>query len=445
MSSINAFIKANAWLVVTVALVAVALYQFVEPAPPREITMATGDLDGYYHELGTYLQDSLRREGVELKLIPTAGSSDNMELLTDPDSDVSIAFVQSGMEWVFDTGETTLASLGSLYYEPIWLFYRREVALDTARDLTGLRVAVGARGSGTRAVVGFLMAENGLPGAGDELIALEVGGKSAVELLRAGDIDAAFFTVSPRSDTIQSLIDMPEIDFLDIRRSEAYTARYPFLSSVSITEGLLDMGRNIPPEDRTTIASTATLVVNDRFHPALTPLVLELLSRRLREGGMLERPGEFPSERNVGISLTKEAEHYLKKGPSFLLRYLPFWAASLVDRLVIFIVPLLAIGIPLIKLAGPVYRWRIRSRIYTWYRHLQETERKLAAGVIENPLKEVERLNSLTQELATVDVPLSYADELYELKEHIEYVRSRLVSGGGAQGQVSASAPGSAE
>ena len=147
---------------------------------------------------------------------------------------------------------------------------------------------------------------------------------------------------------------------------------------------------------------------------------------------MLERPGEFPSARNVGISLTKEAEHYLEKGPSFLMRYLPFWAASLVDRLVIFVVPLLVIIIPLIKLAGPLYRWRIRSRIYTWYRHLQQTERKLVEGMIEYPEEEVQRLDMLTEELASLDVPLSYAEELYELKQHIAYVRSRLVSAQGA-------------
>jgi len=430
MGSIKTFIQTNAWLAVAVVLLAAGLYQFVEPAPPREITMATGDPDGYYHTLGKYLKESLQREGVELKLISSAGSSENMELLTDPDGSVSIAFVQSGMERVFDTGETTLASLGSLYYEPIWLFYRRPIELDSARDLKGLRVAMGAEGSGTRAVVGYLMAENGLPEAGHEFVPIEAGGEQAVELLRSGDIDAAFFTVSPQSDTIQSLINMPGIDFLDIRRSEAYTARYPFLSSVMITEGLLDLELNVPPEDRTTLASTATLVVNDRFHPALTPLILESLSQRLRDGGMLERPGEFPSPRNVGFALTKEAEHYFRSGPSFLLRYMPFWAASLVDRLVIFIVPLLAIIIPLVKLAGPLYRWRIRSRIYTWYRHLQETERKLTEGMIENPKEEVHRLDMLTEELASIDVPLSYADELYELKEHIEYVRGRLVSGG---------------
>jgi len=428
MNSIKTFLKTNAWLALVVALFAFWLFRLVEPAPPNEITMATGDEEGYYHALGQYLQEGLKREDVDLKLIPTAGSSENMELLASPDGAVSIAFVQSGVERAFDTEQAALASLGSLYYEPIWLFYDRTIAPDTLRDLRGFRVAVGARGSGTRAVVGYLMAENGLIDSENGLVAVEAGGEQAVELLRSGDIDAAFFTVSPHSETIQELIDMPGVDFLDIRRSAAYTARYPFLSSVVITEGLLDLERNIPPQDRVTLASTATLVVNDRFHPALTPLILELLSRRLGDGGILERPGEFPSERNVGFELTKEAEHYFENGAPFLLRYLPFWTASLVDRLIIFVVPLLVIIIPVVKLAGPLYRWRIRSRIYTWYRHLQETERMLAEGEIGKLAAERRRLDAMTEELAAIDVPLSYADELYELKEHVEYVRSRLES-----------------
>ena len=206
-----------------------------------------------------------------------------------------------------------------------------------------------------------------------------------------------------------------------------------------ITEGLLDLKRNIPPEDRTTLASTATLVVNDRFHPAMTPLILELLSRRLGNGGILERPGEFPSARNVGFDLTKEAAHYFDKGAPFLLRFMPFWAASLVDRLIIFVVPLLVIIIPLIKLAGPLYRWRIRSRIYTWYRHLQEIERRWTEGRIDNLAEERRRLDVMTKELAAVDVPLSYADELYELKEHVEYVRGRLEPGVDAKPEATTS------
>ena len=426
MNSVTAFLRTNAWLVVVIVAAAFALYQLVDPAPPREFTLATGQEGGRYHALGEYLRDELTREGVTVKLVPTAGSGDNMRLLTDPESEVSIAFVQSGMERVFDAGDTELAGLGSLYYEAIWLFHRTDVAIDSVGGLKGRVVAVGEGGSGTRAVGQYLLAENGLHGNGRDFTPVEEGGERAVELLRSGEVDAAFFTVSPDSDLIRTLIALPDIDFLDIRRSESYTARYPFLSSVPIPEGLLDLERNIPANDRTTLASTATLVVNERFHPALTPLVLETLARRLRQGGVLEAPDAFPSASHVGFGLTKEAGHYHEYGPPFLMRYLPFWAASLVDRMVILVIPLLFILVPLSKVAGPLYRWRIRSRIYTWYRYLLDTDRRIVEGAVDDRAAEHRKLDKLADELAEVEVPLSYSDELYQLKQHVEYVKRRL-------------------
>jgi TRAP transporter TAXI family solute receptor len=425
MGSIRTFVRANAWLALAIAAVAVALYQFVDPAPPRSFTLAAGNKEGRYYELGRYLKDELEKQGITLNLVPSAGSGENMAFLTDPDSEVSIAFVQSGMEELYDSGEAELSSLASLYYEPIWLFHRSDVALDKVTGLKGFRVAAGEPGSGTRAVARYLLAENGLLDNGG-LSLVDAGGEQAVELLRDGGVDAAFFTVSPKSALISELIELPDVDFLDVRRSAAYTARYPFLSRVSISEGLLDLARNIPDSDRTTLASVATLVVNDRCHPAFTPLVLEILSRRLKKGGVLEKPGEFPSPANVGFGLTKEADHYFRYGPPFLLRYMPFWAASLADRLVIFVIPLLVILVPLLKVAGPLYRWRIRSRIFRWYALLLETDRRIAAGEVRDREAERRKLEELADELASVDVPLSYSDELYHLKQHVEYVSRRL-------------------
>jgi len=425
MDNVKLFLKANAWLLAAIVAITLVLYQFVDPAPPTEITVATGEEGGHYYELGEYLKHELAKEGVTLNVVRTAGSAENMERLVDPESDVSIAFVQSGMEQIFDAGEAVLSSLGSLYYEPMWLFYREDIVLDSIRGLQGYRVAAGKEGSGTLAVARYLLAENGLLGD-DGITLVEEGGDRAVELLQAGEIDAAFFTVAPQSEVIQTLIHAPGIDFLDVRRSAAYTARYSFLSSVAISEGLLDLQYNIPDTDRRTLASTATLVVNERFHPAYTPLVLELLSRRLNAGGVLEKPGEFPSATHVGFDLTKEAEHFYAYGPPLLMRYLPFWAASLVDRLIIFVIPLLVIVIPLSKVAAPLYRWRIRSRIFTWYRDLLETDRRIVEGRVEDRQEELRKLDRLADELAEIEVPLSYSDELYHLKQHVEYVKRRL-------------------
>lgn len=423
------FLKANLVGVAVVGVLVLVLFQFVDPAPPRGFTIASGSEGGRYFSLAQRLKAELRQEGVELTVLSTAGSEENLKLLTTEDSGVSIAFAQSGMEEIFDAGERPLHGLSSLYYEPIWLVYRESLELKYVSDLRGRKVAVGVPGSGTKAVARFLLEQNGLLGEGGRTELVEVGGEEALKLLEKGDIDAGFFMVSAESETIRRLIGLEGFDFLDMRRHEAYRARFRSLTSVRITEGLLDLEANLPSEDRVVLAAVATLVVNDSFHPSLTPIVLEAMRRVLADGGVLEQRGEFPSRENVGYPLTKEADHYFEYGPPFLLRFMPFWAASLVDRLVILVIPLLVILIPLSKLAGPVYRWRIRSRIYRWYKFLRETDQKIVSGTIQENLDaERERLEKLESELASVEVPLSYSDELYHLRQHVEYVSRRLKS-----------------
>ncbi len=426
MDDLKAFIKTNFWLPIAIAVVAIALWQLVDPAPPGTLTLATGSPDGRYYKLGKLLEKDLAKQGVTLNVVSTAGSGDNMARLIEADGDVAIAFVQSGMHEMFEGKDGKLQSLGSFYYEPIWLFHNRALSIERLSDLAGLKVGIGEAGSGTQIVAKYIARENGLSAENGNVQFYELDADDTVEKLTQGELDAALFTVSPQSERIQALIHSPNIDFLDIKRSEAYTARYSFLSSVTIHEGLLDLEHNIPPFDRTTLASTATLLINDRFHPSVTPLVLEALSKHLKKGGVLEAPNEFPSPNNTDFPLSKEAEHYYEYGPPFLLRFMPFWAASLVDRLIIFVIPLLVILVPLSKLAGPIYRWRIRSRIYRWYRYLLTLDKDLAQGKLSDIPTEQQKLEDLTNELAQIEVPLSYADELYHLKNHLEYLKARL-------------------
>lgn len=427
MKQVLDFLKANAWVLVVAVVSVIALLQFVDPAPPRVIKIATGSEEGRYYQIGKLLQAGLAKEGLEVELVATAGSSENLELLSDENSGVSLALVQSGVEEMYDNEEVTLWSLGSLYYEPIWIFRRSDENEKLISGFEGLRIAIGEAGSGTNTVARYLLSSNGLSEQEGGLEILEVGGDDAVAMLEAGEVDVAFFNVSAESETIQSIMGIEGVELMDVRRSDSYTARFPSLSSVRISEGLLDLGQNVPASPRTTLASTATLVVNENFHPAFTPLVLEVLSYHLKTGGILEKPGEFPSPKYIGFELTKEADHFFEYGPPFLIRYMPFWAASLVDRLVIFVIPLLVVIIPLSKIAGPIYRWRIRSRIYKWYRHLLDTEQKISEKGDAVDRDEIRRnLDEIKSEIDGIEVPLSYADELYHLKAHVEYVSRRL-------------------
>lgn len=415
------FLRVNLWTVVVVALAITALVVFVDPAPPDELTIATGVEGGGYDAFGRRLAERLAQDGMKVALRPTAGSAENLALLRDPDGDIGIALVQSGLAPREDPGDLRL--LGSLFYEPLWLFHRADFEPDSVRDLQGRAVAIGAPGSGTHAVARMILEAHGA----DADAFLAIGGAEAVTALQEGRVDAAFFVAAPGSPQVRELVADPGVRLMDMRRRRALQAHFPQLTTLVVGQGQLDLAADLPASDRGLLASVATLVVNDRFHPGLTPLVLNAANDILRQGGLLERPGEFPADRPGDFPLSREAGHYHNYGLPFLMRFLPFWAASLFDRVIILLIPLLALLIPVFRAAPPLYRWRTRRKIFTWYRHLREIDRRIEAGTIAATIDEdLKRLHALQDETSRVDVPLSYADELYALHLHIEWVVRRL-------------------
>jgi len=397
----------------------VVAFQFIKPAPPDRVVMATGGVDGAYHAYAKRYAEYLGREGIELELRPTAGSVENLKLLRE--GEVSLALVQGGVEPASDA--TRLRSLGSLYYEPLWLFHRQGKDVNTLRDLADSRLAVGPEGSGTRALVGRLLSDNGV-GDGNRL---PLGGRAALEALEQGEIDAAFFVISADSELISHLLRSPGVNLVDFRRADAYVRRYRFLNSLELPEGVFDLAENIPQQSVRLLAPTANLVIDQDLHPAIIDLILQAASEVHRDGGWFEKHHEFPMSGLLAFPLSKEAERYYKHGPPFLQRYLPFWAASLIDRLKVMLLPLLVLLLPLIKVMPPIYTWRMRSRIYRWYDELEQAERRLASG--ERDAEWVhEELDRIELDVQQVKVPLSFTDQLYHLRQHIDLVRRQLLT-----------------
>ncbi|MCL4181083.1 MAG: ABC transporter substrate-binding protein [Verrucomicrobia bacterium] len=423
------FLRVYGWMMAVVVLAVALLFLLVDPTPPREIEVATGSTNGAYHAFGLRLAERLSGEGLKVWLVPTAGSMENLGLLRSEEGAVSMALVQSGLvvsEAVSD--DTELRSLGSLFLEPMWVFHRRSLVLTSLRDLAGKRVAVGVEGSGTLPAARAILEANGLLGAGaDRVDAVRVGGEEAAEELLAGRLDAACFVAAPGNAVVNRLLREPELDFHGLRRGGAYQATFPRLMTLEIGEGQLDLAANVPDTDKTVLAAAVTLVVNDRYHPGLTPLILDAAAEVLRDGGALERPGEFPASYPTDFELLSEADHYHRFGPPFLMRYLPFWVATVAFRIVILVIPLLALLIPLVRITPPLYVWRTRARIYRWYKHLREIDQRIESGTINATVDEdIAGLLKLENEILKVQVPLSYADELYDLHLHIEWVLRRL-------------------
>ena len=398
-------------------LVAFALaYQFVKPAPPKQVTMATGGESGGYHAFGVAMQASLADQGIELTLIPTQGSVENAALLEG--AEVDLALIQGGTH----TQGEHLRGLASLYFEPLWIFKRVEVSRNVTRlrELKGLRVSIGAPGSGTRALAEELLTLNDL--SFDVFLPLNT--KESTQALLADELDVAFVVGGATSPDISELLHADGIELVSLERAPAYHLQHRYLSPLLLPAGAIDLATERPAEDKALLGVTAMLVATDDVHPALVDLLLLSAPDIVGVDGLFQRADEFPTDKFLSLPMDDEAARFHKRGPSFLQRYLPFWAATLVDRLIVMLVPLIALALPLMRLFPPIYRWRVRSRIYRWYADLRAIESRLDGG--ENGEQIIAAVQGLEDEVKRVDTPLSYADELYHLRGHIELVQSRI-------------------
>ncbi len=399
-------------------------YQFVAPAPPDNIVISTGRKDGAYYLFAEEYRDILGRSGITLEIRTSAGSVENIKRLEAKEGGVDLAFVQGGTKR--PQGSGNLVSLGSLYYEPLWVFYRGGKAVKRLPELVGKKIAIGEPGSGTRPVALQVLKDNAMGQSPTPVSS--VGGKAAASMLLRGDVDAAFFIASPRSATIHQLLLASDIRLMSFDRAEAYARIHRYLSRVTLPQGVIDLHRNIPPADATLIAVAANLVVRQDFHPALIDLLLQTATKVHGTGNLFERPGEFPSPMYLEFPLSNEAARFYRRGPSFLRRYLPFWAATFIDRMIVMLIPFFALLIPLIRILPPTYRWRVRSRIYRWYKNVQAVDVGLRDEQSPERLGELmAELDRIEGELSKISVPPAYADQLYTLRVHINLVRGKLL------------------
>ena len=419
-TAIKEFFKV--WGVIALVVIAgfVVAYQYVGAPPPKTVRIATGAKNGAYFGFAERYARSLASDGILLEIVPTAGSVENLSLLEK--GDVSVALVQGGS--ATEPDKRQLQSLGSLFLEPIWIFTRAEKPVKGFSELKGRRLAVGSEGSGT-----FLLATQVLSAAGiNESNSTLVRGDStaAVAELARGSIDAAFFVASPNSPLIREILARPDFQLVDFDRAAAYSRWFPFLIPLTLPEGVLDLGRNIPAHDMAMLAVAANLAARRDLNPNLIPAILDAVSQVHQHGGLLERKRQFPTMDFVDLPINQDAARYIASGPSFLYRWLPYgWAVQL-DRLKILVVPFLALMIPLFRIAPPLYAWRIRSKIYRWYGAVRDIDLVVQRDKGIDAHRLLSRLAELEREVASVSVPLAYNGELYNLRLHIDLLQQEL-------------------
>jgi len=395
--------------------------RFVSPAPPRTIQMAAGPASGAYALFAERYGDALHEYGITLRIEHTPGSEENLALLRSGRAE--LGFVQTGVASASD--QTGLQALGSVLHEPLWLFLRSDLEAPRLSALRGLLIDVGSPGSGTRALTESLLRLNGVTSESSTWV--DRGESGWEQALADGELDAIFLVSSIDSPRLRALFEHPGLRLRATPRAEAYTRVNRSLSRVVLPEGVVDFARNVPATDTELVSAMGQLVAGPNLHPALVDLLLQAARDVHGRGDVFAEPGTMPTPHFIDLPLHTDAERFYLHGPPFLQRYLPFWAATQIDRLMVMLIPVIALLIPLLRVFPPTYRWRIRSRIYRWYRELREADP--TPGVVIDAGELAERLTTIArieEEVAKVPVPPSYAAELYSLELHIEFVRRRL-------------------
>jgi len=401
--------------------------RFIQPAPPDTLTLSTGGEGGAYQRFAAAYQDVLARYDIKLVERPSAGSAENLVRLRDPDQTVDAAFIQGGTARLQE--DDTLLSLGGLYYEPLWVFYRADLGTPTRiADLKGHRIAIGGAGSGTHQLASALLDANRMDSHNTRLLAQ--GGLGLAEAFARGRIDAAFVVGPTESATAWTLLHTPNVKLMNLAQAEAYTRQFPYLHKLVLPRGAIDMATDLPPHDVALVAPLATLVVREDTHPALIDLLMQALQETHGGVGIFQRPGDFPratADPGTDFPLSPEATRYYKSGKPWLQRFLPFWAATLVDRMVVLLIPLFAVLIPVMKIAPGIYNWRVKSRIYKRYGELKFLETELEAAPQKRTHEEWhQRVDAIEGDVNHLPMPLAFSDMIYTLRLHIGLVRKAI-------------------
>jgi TRAP transporter TAXI family solute receptor len=424
------------WLIPALLIAAVAVFaglKMLKPGAPTRVVLATGAAGGAYEGYGAKYVEIFKREGVKLDIKPTKGSVENLALLIDKTNDIEAAFLQSGI--AIEAQRDELVSLGSLFYEPVWVFYRESAnksRLTRIAELQGKRIAIGAVGGGTRPVSLALLAANQITAANASLN--DAASTDAAKMLQRGELDVVFIVAAPTSPVVRELLSAPNVQLMNMATADAYSRLVPALSKITIPRGVIDLKNDIPPEDVKTVAATATLVAMESLHPAIAYLFVKA-AKEVHEGGsQLHAQREFPSVTKFQeFDVPENVERLYKDGTPFLYRHMPFWLANLVQRLWILLIPLGAILVSASDAIPKIMGYKMNFRVTQIYQAAHKLENDIIRASrdkdkIQPALTESfnERLHALMARTDKLQGPSSTLKSWYELRGHLELVQARL-------------------
>ena len=398
------------------------IYKYVDPEPPKRVVMSISMEESNYKAYASIYQELLKNHGIELELNPSKGVIEDIRRLKSNDP-TQMALIQDGTGSA--EGSQNLVSLGSLYYEAIWIICRCEKEVNHLQVLKGKKIAVGRDMSGTKTLAMALLGSSGISTENTKIFS--IGNKEAADALRSGEVDVAIFVDMPDSPLIHDLLKEPSLRLANLDQAEGYAKRFPYLSHLTLSEGSLDIANNIPKNDVHMLASTTMLIVRDDLHPAIVNLMLRQLTIVHSGPSILNDKNRFPTDLDDSFPLSIQAESYYKEGLPFLDKYLPFWMSTFVSRVLVLLLPLLALLIPIIKTIPQIYTWLVNRKIMGYYGELHFLEMQIEGNHEEQMISKYgEELNAIDRKVNMLQLPNSFTQHVYELKGNVDLVRSKL-------------------
>jgi len=417
-------LKGLAAVVVVMSVVSLLLIYFI-PSPPSKVMMATAFKGSAFEYYGRQYREIFSRFHIELELRETAGAVENVELLQDPKSGVQIAFVLGGVS--DEKHAPGLLSLGTVYNNPFWIFNSSDQRFERLSQLKGKRIAVGPIGSGTRASAEQILGKAGVNSETATL--LPFAGSTAVEAMNDGKVDVVWSSGASDGPAVRSLLESPKVRLMGFPTAEAFTIIFPHLVRLIFPQGVIDVDRNIPPEDVTLIGTTAKVLVRSDLHPEIVQLLLQAMVETHRGREIFQRSGEFPNSTDTEYPVAPAAMDFYRNGPSFMQRFLPLWLSVHAQRAIAVLVAAIAIGLPALRLLPVVYQWIMRRRLIYWYGKLKALEASFDNDsndkYVPEKKAEIERIEDA---VSHIRFPLTFTDQLYNLRSHIDIVRRKIAS-----------------
>jgi TRAP-type uncharacterized transport system substrate-binding protein len=417
-----------------VSIVSLILIYFF-PAPPSKVTMATAFKGSSFEYYGRQYREIFARSNVDLDLLPTSGAGENIKLLQDPQSGIQFSLMVSGIS----DGKHApgLLSLGTVYNNPYWLFYSSNEPFDRLSQFIGKRIAVGPEGSATRTSAEQILGKGGVNS--ETATFLSFAGTAAVEAINDGKVDAVWIIGAPDATAVKSLLQTPHVRIMSFPTAEAFTRIFPGLARMVLPQGVIDIYRNIPPNDLQLIGSTTKVLVRSDLHPEIVQLLLQTMVEAHGGSNIFQRIGEFPNGTDVEYPVAPAATDFYKNGPSFMQRHLPLWLSVHAQRAIAVLVAAIALGLPMFRFLPTAYNWLTRRRLFYWYAQLKALEASFDTDPTGKQLAQKQaEIERIEEAVSHIRFPLTFSDQLYNLRSHIDIVRRKITSHVNAPGRVAA-------